>query len=504
MLADPDSLAALDEHGTQASWKQIKHAAERASGALADLGMRAGEVVCWQLPTRIGSKVLMFALARLGVIQCPLLPTYRAREVSFIVRQANARMLIVPGTWGGFDHADMADGIAAHLEREGRDLRVLVADSDLPEADSWTEPAPAAPDDVRWLYYTSGTTGEPKGARHSDATIHAAARAMNERFAITRDDRNAIVFPFTHIGGGAWVFSAVSIGYPTLFLERFDPPSTIPLLQQHEVTIVGSGTPFHMAYLAAQRAMPAGEVLLPSARIFVGGGAPKPPQLHYDMKREMGRDTGIVSGYGLTEAPLVVLASPSDDDVALAHTEGRAAPGVELTVCDAEGNAVAPGETGELRIRAPQLMKGYVDTALDGEAFDSAGRFRTGDLARIDEAGMVTIAGRIKDLIIRNMENISAKEVEDTLFRHPEVADAAVIGVPDPRTGERICAVIVPTPGAAPTLDALAAFCRQNGLMKQKVPERVELVAELPRNPAGKVLKPQLREQFAGGAQPSS
>jgi len=143
------------------------------------------------------------------------------------------------------------------------------------------------------------------------------------------------------------------------------------------------------------------------------------------------------------------------------------------------------------------MMKGYLDASLDVEAFDEDGWFKTGDLGKIDADGMVTITGRVKDIIIRNMENISAKEVEDILFGHPDVADVAVIGVPDAKTGERVCAVIVPTDPVAPlTFDAMVAFCREQNLMTQKLPERLEIVDRLPRNPTGKVLKFELRDRF--------
>ncbi len=262
--------------------------------------------------------------------------------------------------------------------------------------------------------------------------------------------------------------------------------------------MAGAGTPFHMAYLAAQRQLPEGERLFPGVRVYCGGGAPKPPQLHYDIKAEMG-GVGIVSGYGLTEAPIIVMGSVHDTDEQLAHTEGRATGATQLRVVTLDGKEAGIDEEGEIRTKAPQLMKGYLDPSLDADAFDDDGWFKTGDLGRIDADGMVTITGRVKDIIIRNMENISAKEVEDVLFGHPDVADAAVIGLPDPKTGERVCAVVVPREGSAPlTFEAMVAFCRQQGLMTQKLPERLEIVDVLPRNPTGKVLKFELKDRFSG------
>lgn len=498
--ATPDALAAVDEEGRTLTWAQSKTEAERAAAGLARLGVGPGDVVSWQLPTWLEAKVLVLALARLGAIQNPMLHIYREREVGFITRQAKSKLLVVPSTWGGFDFEAMARGIATQIEAEGGSLQVLVADKALPQGDPTTLPPPPDPsvDAVRWYFYTSGTTADPKGAQHTDRTILASALGMNACLEVTDQDRNAVVFPFTHIGGIGWLFSALAVGFPTVYIERFDPAKTVALIQEHEVTMAGAGTPFHMAYLAAQRQLPEGEQLFPSVRVYCGGGAPKPPQLHYDVKAEMG-GVGIVSGYGLTEAPIIAMGTVHDTDEQLANTEGKATGTTQLRAVTLDGKEAGIGEEGEIRAKAPQLMKGYLDSSLDAEAFDDEGWFRTGDLGRIDADGMVTITGRVKDIIIRNMENISAKEVEDVLFGHPDIADVAVIGVPDPKTGERVCAVVVPKEGSeAPSFDAMVAYCREQGLMTQKLPERLEVVDALPRNPTGKVLKFELRDRFGG------
>ncbi len=320
---------------------------------------------------------------------------------------------------------------------------------------------------------------------------------MNERLETNADDTYVVVFPFTHIGGIGWLFSGIITGCRQVYVERFDPATTIDVMRRHDVTIAGAGTPFFMMYLAAQRELPAGELLFPSARVFTGGGAPKPPQLHYDVKEAMGT-VGIVSGYGLTEAPIIAMGSLHDRDEELANSEGKATVGAQLRVVTIEGKEAGIGEEGEIRAKGPQVMLGYLDSSLDAEVFDADGWLRTGDLGRIDADGNVAITGRVKDIIIRNMENISAKEIEDLLFTHPKVADVAVVGLPDAKTGERACAVVVPADAdAPPTFDELAAFCREQGLMTQKIPEQLEVVDALPRNPTGKILKFQLRERYA-------
>jgi acyl-CoA synthetase (AMP-forming)/AMP-acid ligase II len=229
-------------------------------------------------------------------------------------------------------------------------------------------------------------------------------------------------------------------------------------------------------------------------RSFPGGGAPKPPQLHYDLRKEMGAP--IVSGYGLTESPILTMASADDSDEALANTEGRAMRGVDLRVVTLEGKLAGIGEEGEIRAKAPQLMRGYLDKALDQDAFDDDGYFRTGDLGTVDADGNVTITGRLKDIIIRKGENISAKEVEDLLFQHPKIADVAVIGLPEPASGEIACAVVALKEGTL-TLLEISQFLKEKGLRNQAIPERLEIVDALPRNPAGKVLKQDLKKQFS-------
>jgi non-ribosomal peptide synthetase component E (peptide arylation enzyme) len=192
------------------------------------------------------------------------------------------------------------------------------------------------------------------------------------------------------------------------------------------------------------------------------------------------------------------MASVTDADQKLADTEGTASPGIEIKVVTLDGRLAGPGEEGEIRAKGPNTMLGYVDSSLDADAFDEEGFFRTGDLGNLDADGFIAITGRLKDVIIRKGENISAKEVEDLLFTSPQVADAAVIGLPDARSGERACALVVPAdPENPPTLPELFDFLKGAGLMVQKIPEQLEILDVLPRNPTGKVLKHELRKQYA-------
>ncbi len=493
--ATPDALFAVDERERRLCFAAYRDAALRHAAGLARLGVGAGTRVSWQLPTSLEALLLAAALSRLGAVQNPILPIYRKREVAFVTRQSEARLLVVPEHFRGFAHGAMAREIAG--AQPG--LEVLVVDGGLPEGDPGALPTPPAGDGdpLRWIFYTSGTTADPKGALHGDATLLAAFTAMAERLEIRADDRVALVFPVTHVGGIGWLLIALATGCAHIVVPIFDPATSIELLARHGVTQATAGTAFHQAYLAAQRARgPA--PLFPQVRAFPGGGAPKPPQLHYDLKKDLG-GAGIVAGYGLTECPVLAMSSPRDPDLKLAHTEGRAnPPELEIRVVRSDGSRAGPGEEGELRARGPQLCQGYLDSSLDAEAFDTDGFFRTGDLGHLDADGYVVVTGRLKDVIIRKGENISAREIEDLLHRHPKVAEAAVIGLPDPASGERACAVVACRGEAPLDFAEMAAFLRAQGLMIQKIPEQLELVSELPRNPTGKVLKHELRQRFGG------
>jgi len=496
--ASPDALFAVDESDRRLDFSGYRDAALRVAAALHARGVGPGTPVSWMLPSTLEAMVLCGALARLGAVQNPILPIYRERETSFIVDQTRARLLFVPPVFRGFDYGAMAKALAA--ERDG--LEVVLVDDALPEAEPVglpPAPEPAGLDDapVRWVLYTSGTTSDPKGAQHTDPGLIATFTGMVGVLDLQADDRHALVFPITHVGGVGWLIAGLIAGFGHIVVRAFDPQKTIPVLARHGVTQAGAGTAFHQAYLAAQRAA-GGEALFPRVRTFPGGGAPKPPQLHYDLKREMG-GAGIISGYGLTECPVVAMNRVGDPDEKLAGTEGRANPReTVIRIVRSDGTPAGPGEEGEVRVRAPQLFRGYLDSSLDEEAFDASGFFRTGDLGSLDAEGYLSITGRLKDVIIRKGENISAQEIENLLYAHPKVADAAVIGLPDPALGERCCAVVACR--AEPLgFEEMVEFLAAQRLARQKIPEQLELVDAVPRNAAGKIEKRALRERFSRG-----
>ena len=496
--ASPDRAMVADDRGRTMTFGEYRAAAEAVAAGLARSGIGAGTTVSWQLPTTLESVVLMAALARLGARQNPIIPILRHADLDHIVGQLRSDVLITPAVFRGFDHAAMARSVAGKHA-----VRTLVVDHTstglgdlaLPVGDTDGLPAPPPADgDVRWVYYSSGTTAAPKGVQHDDASLIAGSNALVDLVGIDSDDVFPMVFPVTHIGGPAFLAAQLRVGCRLLVVDIFDPVVTPAVMAEHGVTILGSAPPFFQAYLEAQKAH-GPDRLFTRLRMGMSGGAPSPPELHFEVKDKLG-GIGIVQGWGLTEFPIATEAAPTDSDEVLAETNGRAGPGVEIKVVGHDGTDQEPGEEGELRVRGPQLFKGYVDTALNEDAFDEDGWLRTGDLGTVDVGGNVRITGRIKDVIIRNAENISAVEVENVLYLHPDVIDVAVVGIPDPRTGERCCAALVLAEGATPlTLTAVSEHCRSAGLAPQRMPERLDFFDELPRNAMGKLLKQEIRSR---------
>jgi acyl-CoA synthetase (AMP-forming)/AMP-acid ligase II len=477
----PDGVLLADDHGRSLTAPAFRDEAERAAAGLLERGVKPGDVVSWQLPTTLEAAVLLGACARLGAVQNPVIPLLRHREVAFIVGQVKTALLVVPETWRGFGHGEMARELTAEpLVLDLAERPDPAAGMRLPAGDPSALPpvAEEVGDECRWIYYSSGTTADPKGVRHSDASAMASAHGIVDGLGMRAGDRYPIAWPFAHIGGISMLTAALRTGGTLVLMDAFDPQSTPERMAAHRPTVLGSATPFFHAYLAAQRRA-GGRRLFPELRMCVAGGAVVPGTVNREVAEVLGV-RGVANSWGLTEFPVATSETP--DDPAVGSTVGRPVAGVRVRLVD-----------GELRLKGPQCFLGYVDSALDAGAFDEEGWFRTGDRGSVDAEGRVRIEGRLKDVIIRNAENVSALEVEEALLRHPGVADAAVIGVPDDRTGERVCAVVVARPDAELTLEGLAEHCRAAGLARYKVPERLRLVDALPRNSMGKLIKRDLR-----------
>lgn len=496
----PDRVVLADDFGRSLTNSQLQHAAASTAAALFERGVSDGSVVTWQLPTTLETMVVMVALTRLGAVQNPVLPIWRESEVRFVTEQLGTEMIIVPGIWRGFDHVALADELA-----RDQPMAVVVVDHNAPIDEGLRLPVgdpaslPAPPNEAtlpRWVYYSSGTTAAPKGVRHCDRSVIAGSAGVVGMFGASNSDVNPIAFPVSHIGGAAMLAASLLTGMRLVLFDEFDPVRAPKAIAAHRPTMLGSATPFFVAFMAAQREHGA-EPLYPDLRGCVGGGAPITAELGRQV-RETLSVAGIANSWGLTEFPVVTSPPPDGAPDVLDHTVGRPVTGVSVRVVDDFGREVEAGEEGELRLKGPQCFLGYVDENLNADAFDAEGWFRSGDRGRIDADGNVVVTGRIKDAIIRNAENISALEIEGALATHPAVADVAVIGVPDSRTGERVCAVVVAQPGSDITLGALAEHCHAQGLSRHKSPERLEIVEALPRNLTGKVLKNELRRRFNG------
>lgn len=494
--ASPDRPMLIDENDRTLTFGQFADRCQSVAAGLVDLGVGPGSVVSWQLPSRIETIVLSMALARLGAVQNPIIHIYRQREVAFALRQTGASFFFVPGVWKDVDYVAMAEEIGRDLDRPPT---VVVAYDTLPEGDPDVLPPPppaTAGDDERWIYYTSGTTSDPKGVRHTDMTLVTGGRGLAIACAMSEDDVGSIAFPFAHIAGPDYLVMVLALGFPAVLLESFIPALAVDVFSRHGVTMAGGSTAFYQAYLNEQRKLP-GTKIIPTLKCLSGGGAPMPPEIFYEVGREIG--VTVAHGYGMTEIPMICMGSLSDSDEQLANTVGKPVFGADIRIVTLEGDTAGPGVDGEVRVKGPMVCRGYTDPAMTAEAFDEDGYFRTGDVGHLRDDGHLVLTGRLKDIIIRKGENISAKEIEDLLYEHPKVGDVAVIGLADRARGERVCAVVQTAPGAEPlTFDEMVAHLSSAGLMAQKVPEQLELVDALPRNETlNKILKYKLREEYA-------
>jgi acyl-CoA synthetase (AMP-forming)/AMP-acid ligase II len=487
----------LDTSGRRVGFAEFSRRVEEVAAGLLGLGIGPGTKVSWQLPTRVESVLVSMALSRLGAVQNPVLHLYREREVGAVLRQSRPEFFVVPGVWKDRDFGAMAKQVLADLEPAlDPPPTVLEIGLDLPMGDPSALPAPPeSGDDIRWVYYTSGTTSEPKGVQHSDQTLMAGGRGLGAALDMSPDDIGSIAFPYSHIAGPDYMLMMLAAGFGAVLVESFVPADAVKAYAELGVTMCGGGTAFYQMFLNEQRKQPDRKII-PTLRIMSGGGAAMPPQTFYDVQKEMG--VKVVHGYGMTEVPMMAMGSPHDTDEQLANTDGKPVVGAEIRIVKDDETVAAPGEVGEVRLRGPIVFKGYTDARATAEAFDADGWFRTGDLGFLRDDGHLRLTGRLKDVIIRKGENISARELEDVLFTHPKIGEVAVIGVPDEERGELVVAVVETAPDAEPiSFDEMVAWCKDAGLMTQKIPERLEVVERMPRNETlNKVLKFKLREQF--------
>ena len=501
---DPLKTATVDVRGRY-TYAELRDLADRCALAFLDLGVRHGDVVTVQLPNWKEFVVVTLALERIGAVINPIAPIFRQRELRAMLRLARPAAAVMPLSFRDWDYPAMYE----ELRAETPSLRTLividgrVGQGVLPWQDvlargaaleqhrpalDWLRPSP---DDVSELIFTSGTTGEPKGVMHTANTLGSAVEAAIRGQRLTGDDVFHMASTFGHQTGFLYgVRLPIHCGARVVYQDVWDPAVFVRLVEQEWITFTMGATPFladtvHAPDLADHD--------VGSLRLFCCGGAPIPQPLAEEAGRRL--PCRLVPLWGMSENGAVTVTFPDDPPEKIVTTDGRPYPGMEVTVRDAEGRMLPPGEEGDLYARGAFTFAGYVQgRRFTEQFFDAEGWFSTGDRARMDADGYIRISGRTKDIIIRGGENVPVKEIEDVLLRHPKVRNVALVAAPDPRLGEIGCACIVPEPGERLTLDELRAHLSEQQVTRQFWPERVELVDEFPMTPSGKVQKFRLRE----------
>ena len=499
--AAPDQLL-LVEGDRRLTRAEAWEAAGRVAAFFLSRGLVPGDVVSFQLPNWIEAAIIALAARRCGLVLNPVPPNYRESEVGYILQDCRSKLVFVPHEFRKHDHQQMLESLRAQLPAL-RDVVVLrsngttglswghalaldpVPDNALPAVD------PAA---AMVVMYTSGTTGRPKGVLHSHYTYDYRVRSMAEAWSIGPSDVVFMPSPVTHITGAYWVFDMPWVsGATSVLMDVWSPDEAIATIEKHQCTITGGATPFLRQLLDTAAGRPAA---MASLRIFFCGGT----TVSSDLIREAAAaypDCLFFRAFGSTEMPTTTLGIRDRAHADLgADTDGEVVPPTEVRIVDANSGApIADGEEGEILVRGPEQLIGYLHPEDNVEAFDEDGYFRMGDLGRRVHERYLVITGRKKDIIIRSGENISPKEVEDALSTHAAIADIAIVAMPSRETGEKGCAFVVLRPGQTIDLQEIRRSLTRAGLARQKFPEHLVTVDELPRVPSGKVSKDVLRAQ---------
>ena len=466
------------------TWAALASESDQVAGALASLGVGNGDTVAFQLPNQINFLTIALASLRLGAVCEPLMPIFRERELSFMLRESAARVLFVRGVFRGRDYAAMAAGLRSELPALEH---VIVVDGDAPTGEGAPDVPGPGPEQIAQLLFTSGTSGEPKGALHRHDALMRAADHHIDHFGLTGHDVIYVPSPLAHQTGflyGMWI--AIRLGAAQVLQEVWDADVGLDAMRRFGVTFVQAATPFlaDLTRVADDR----GETP-ERLRTFVATGAAIPRELARRSRQVLDAEVG--GAWGTTESCLGCAFAPGDDAELAWGTDGRALSGVRLRVVDDEGRMLAPGEEGNFEVHTDCLFVGYLNRpALTAEVVTEDGWYRTGDLARIDRSGYVRITGRVKDVINRGGEKVPVAEIEQLLHAHPAVRDVAIVAMPDERLGERACAFVV----GELEFDTMLEYLDSHRVSKTYWPERLELVPSLPRTPSGKIQKFLLRE----------
>ena len=503
----PNKTAVSDFNSTaqvtnRLSYREMARRVDRIAIGLMRLGVEKNDVVSCQFPNWWQFTALSLACVRIGAIINPIMPIFRERELKFMLGLAESKVFVIPREFRGFDYAAMARDIRSELPSlhhllivggEGPEsfeqaLLDLQRDADQDATERFKARRPTA-DNVMELLYTSGTTGEPKGVMHTANTLFSNLRPYAERLRLGRDDVVLMASPMAHQTGFMYgLMMPIMLGATAVLQDIWEPKQAATRIGNERVTFTMASTPFLSDLTDV---VETNNHDVSSLRVFLSAGAPIPRVLVERATQVL--KANIVSAWGMTENGAVTTTKLDDPPQKAFHTDGCTLPGMEVRITDHVNNPLPPGAEGRLMTRGCSNFVGYLKRPqLYGH--DAEGWFDTGDLARIDADGYIRITGRSKDIIIRGGENIPVVEIEGLLFRHPAIQAVAIIGYPDPRLGERACAFVVLKAGHTFSEAEMVQFLEREKVIKQYLPERLEIVAELPRTPSGKVQKFKLRE----------
>jgi cyclohexanecarboxylate-CoA ligase len=487
------------------TYAELAERVDKIAAGLVGLGVGKGDVVSFQLPNWWEFTALFYACNRIGAAANPLMPIFRQREMRYMLGFGEAKIAVVPARWRGFDHLAMVREIRGDLPNLRHVFAVGGTGDDSFERAFLDRPPVAAaekralaarrpgPNEVVQLIYTSGTSGEPKAVMHTPNTVAAPARGFIDHIPVTPDDIVFMGSPYAHQTGFLHgMLMPVMLATTTVALDLWSATEAARLIEREGATFTMASTPF-LSDMVNMPEEPRARVSR-TLRTWVCAGAPIPRVLVQRAKREMNLD--VLSCWGMTENGGLTITRKSDPQEKVFSTDGRALPGSAVRVVDENRDPVPADTAGHLQARGITHFVGYHKKP-QLNAIDQDGWFDTGDLARMDRDGYIRIVGRTKDVIIRGGENIPVAEVENLIYRHPKVAECAVVAMPDERLGERACAFVVSKDNVPFDLPELAHFLAEQGMAKPYWPERLEQVPEMPRTPSGKIQKFRLRELAA-------
>ncbi|MCW2601120.1 MAG: hypothetical protein JWM02_2949 [Frankiales bacterium] len=499
----PDRVAVIDgTDGRQVSYQQLVDDASRIAGFLRAQGVGPGDGVSVQLPNRYETVAVDVAVLLLGARLNPLLPDYRRHELAHILRVSEARAYFTPTTHRGFDHAALADvlraelpDLATHVVVDAEPTPGRTSLAQVLQHEPVTDFPKPVPSDLSELIFTSGTESQAKAVMHSEETLNNSVMATARHLGLGDDDVVWMPSPVGHSTGlNFGVRLALLHGLPVVLQDRWDPAVAAQLIETHRPTYTLAATTFLSDLLRVAREQ---QRDVSSLRSFGCGGAPVPPEL---VRAAAQAGITVLRLYGSTEGLIMSWNQPQSPQHKREATDGVHLPDVELQVRDELDALLEPGSPGELVVRGPNVCLGFfADPERTASSFTPDGWFRTGDVGTVDAEGYVSIVGRKKEVIIRGGLNIAPRELEDLISEMPGVLDVAVIGMPDERLGEIVCACIVPSDQDTVDFDRMVEFLRARDVATYKLPQRLLLVPQLPRTATGKVRKVELASVARAG-----